>query len=86
MNKKQKMRLPASVKKHIRKEKARIRRDFLSDETRDDLIKKLYAKFNDYINESEKEKEQKNDKLEKKEIKPKKNIKLKSKTNVKVAA
>jgi len=38
--------LPKSVKKHIRKEKARIRRDFSDGEKQKEEIKKLYNKIN----------------------------------------
>lgn len=37
--------LPLSVKKHIRKEKARIRREFLSLGEQEEQIKKVYQKF-----------------------------------------
>ncbi|MEX2007962.1 MAG: hypothetical protein WD850_00445 [Candidatus Spechtbacterales bacterium] len=37
--------LPAGARKHIRREKARIRREFLDSEDRAERIEKLYAKF-----------------------------------------
>lgn len=45
MDKKQKMKLPNSAKKHIRIEKARIRREFLSLEEQKEQIRKVYQKF-----------------------------------------
>ena len=39
-------RLPKSVRKFIRKEKARIRRQFLDLKKQKEEIKKLYKKFN----------------------------------------
>ena|SRR3989338_7520393 len=49
MDQKQKMKLPAGVKKHIRIEKARIRHDFLSKEDMKEQIEKLYNKFEYFI-------------------------------------
>ena len=49
MDQKQKMKLPAGVKKHIRIEKARIRHDFLSREDVREQIEKLYNKFEYFI-------------------------------------
>src|SRR3989338_4514866 len=49
MDQKQKMKLPAGVKKHIRIEKARIRHDFLSKEDIKEQIEKLYNKFEYFI-------------------------------------
>ena len=40
-----KKRLPKSARKHIRKEKARIRRQFFDIKEQEELIKKLYQKF-----------------------------------------
>jgi len=40
-----KKRLPKSAKKYIRKEKARIRRQFFDIKEQEELIKKLYQKF-----------------------------------------
>ena len=37
--------MPSSFRKHIRKEKARIRREILDSEKREQLIKELYLKF-----------------------------------------
>ena len=37
--------MPSSFRKHIRKEKARIRREVLDSEKRERLIKELYLKF-----------------------------------------
>lgn len=42
---KQKVALPRSVQKHIRKQKARIRREFLDEAQRKEQIEKLYQKF-----------------------------------------
>ncbi len=39
-----KKRLPKSLKKHIRREKARIRREQFDLEKQEDLIKELYKK------------------------------------------
>ena len=43
---KKKMRLPKSIRKHIREEKARIRREVLDLEEQKRLIRELYEKFN----------------------------------------
>lgn len=40
-----KKKLPKSVRKHIREEKARIRREVLDPERRQELINQLYDKF-----------------------------------------
>ncbi len=40
-----KTRLPKSAKKHIRREKARIRREVFDDQKRKQLINELYNKF-----------------------------------------
>lgn len=40
-----KRRFPRGVQKYIRKEKARIRRDFFDREEREEHIQKMYAKF-----------------------------------------
>ena len=40
-----KIRLPKSIRKYIRKEKARIRREVLDVEKQKELIKKLYEKI-----------------------------------------
>lgn len=48
--------LPAGVRKHIRIEKARIRREFSEAEERAEAIKKLYNKFSYYAESSIKEK------------------------------
>ena len=40
-----KKKLPNSIRKHIRKEKARIRREIFSVEKQQEKIKKLYQKF-----------------------------------------
>ena len=37
--------LPQSIRKHIRKEKARIRREVLDSKKQEELIKKLYEKL-----------------------------------------
>lgn len=37
--------MPASIRKHIRKEKARIRREILDVKEREQKIQSLYAKF-----------------------------------------
>ncbi|MEF8847337.1 MAG: hypothetical protein V5A57_02845 [Candidatus Paceibacterota bacterium] len=37
--------LPKSVRKHIRREKARIRRESLDEEEQQKLIKQLYKRF-----------------------------------------
>lgn len=37
--------MPSSIKKHIRKEKARIRRENLSSQKQKELIGELYKKF-----------------------------------------
>ena len=49
--------LPKSVRKHIRKEKARIRRELLDEEKQEKLIDELYQRFsNQYsINKNEQE-------------------------------
>ena len=39
-----KKRMPKSLRKFIRKEKARIRREFLDIEEQEELIKQLYKK------------------------------------------
>jgi len=47
----QNMFLPKGVKKHIRKEKARIRRKYVDKAKQEEEIKKLYKKFlNQYKN------------------------------------
>ena len=48
-----KKRLPKSIRKHIRKEKARIRREVLNLEERRKLIDELYRKFSKSKKESE---------------------------------
>jgi len=40
-----KIRLPKSIRKYIRKEKARIRREVLDVGKQEELINKLYEKF-----------------------------------------
>lgn len=40
-----KSKLPKSVKKYIRREKARIRRQFFDIKKQEELIKKLYQQF-----------------------------------------
>ena len=40
-----KIRLPKSIRKYIRKEKARIRREVLDMGKQEELINKLYEKF-----------------------------------------
>jgi len=40
-----KKKLPKSVKKYIRREKARIRRQFFEIKEQEELIKKLYQRF-----------------------------------------
>ena len=40
-----KTRLPKSIRKYIRKEKARIRREVLDIEKQEELIQQLYEKF-----------------------------------------
>jgi len=37
--------LPNSIRKHIRKEKARIRREVIDKNRREELINELYQKF-----------------------------------------
>lgn len=37
--------LPKSIRKHIRKEKARIRREVMNEEEREKLINQLYQGF-----------------------------------------
>lgn len=41
----EKKRLPPSIRKHIRREKARIRREVSGGEERKKLIKNLYRRF-----------------------------------------
>jgi len=62
MNKEQKMKLSASIKKHIRREKARLRREFFDEKKYKEMVDELYEKFN-YSPKSS---------TAKKEIKPKK--------------
>ena len=47
-------RLPRSLRKYIRREKARIRREVLNLEKQKELINRLYKKFlkNQYISDS----------------------------------
>lgn len=40
-----KKRLPKSVKKYIRREKARIRREFFDAKKQEELIQELYQRF-----------------------------------------
>jgi len=40
-----KKKLHRSIRKHIRKEKARIRREFFDSKEQNELIKQLYQKF-----------------------------------------
>ena len=69
--------MPSGIKKHIREEKARIRREFLSDEKRAEQIRELYKKFISY-------REQSSDSNIKKQKKPKKqNSKKKASANSK---
>ena len=65
MNKQQIKKLPSGIRKHIREEKARIRREFLSDEKRTEEIRVLYDRFISY-------RKKKSDTKNKKEAKPKK--------------
>lgn len=53
-----KKRLPKSLRKHIRKEKARIRREILDIKKQEKLINELYKKF---LKDDHKQKEQKNE-------------------------
>ena len=50
-------RLPRSLRKYIRKEKARVRREVLDLKTQNELINQLYEKF--MTNKSSNSKEQK---------------------------
>ena len=61
---KEKIRLSKSIKKFIRKEKARIRREILSLEEQQKLIDQLYKRF--LGRETEREKEEIKDKKDKK--------------------
>lgn len=84
MNKHQKIKLPASVRKHIRQEKAHIRREFLDEEKSRGLIEKLYKKFSHYVNEPEDKKHHQGIKLEKKKLDKKTTVKkINSKVRVK---
>ena len=85
MDHQEKMKLPSSVKKHIRKEKARIRREFFSNDDIRTQIDKLYDRFEYFVPkpkkpEVEKTKEQKSKKTIKKVSKkaPSKTKKIKT--------
>jgi len=45
-----KIQLPKSVRKYIRKEKARIRREILDIQKQEEAIKQLYEKFLEHSN------------------------------------
>lgn len=47
--------LPKSVRKHIRKEKARIRREVTDKEKQEKLISQLYQRFFNQYSKNEKE-------------------------------
>jgi hypothetical protein len=53
-----KKRLPKSLRKHIRREKARIRREVFDVKQQEELIQKLYQKFTNRKKEKSKETEQ----------------------------
>ena len=73
---KEKIRLPKSIKKFIRKEKTRIRREILSLEEQQKLVDQLYERF---LGEgAEREKEEVKDK---KDNKAKKDSKAKKEAN-----
>lgn len=40
-----KQNLPLSIRKHIRKQKARVRREYIDPEKQDEKINKLYQEF-----------------------------------------